>query len=310
MFTGIFNGAAEWIRSIRWSDVGTKLVNNLVDFFTNLPLGDLIESAFNLLKAVAEGAIGLVGGILGGILELLFPGFNDWFDNLKKKIIGWMPDWLKKIFGVDNKDGSFEITGRVEEEVTAVLDSESKGWLSGIADKLGISSENGPLTVQLGGAVGEWIRKILGIEEDEKVISEGTRDNTHAMKSWGPWLRKGNTLRINSVFAGGAQGAGTAISGGSYVEFAASGGTFDKGQLFIANEAGPELIGNVGGKSTVTNQEQFTQGLIDANAMVVEAVMQVVAAVNNKDFDVYMDSQKVGQSVTQYQNNMARRFGY
>jgi hypothetical protein len=92
--------------------------------------------------------------------------------------------------------------------------------------------------------------------------------------------------------------------------FKASGGTVDKGQLFIANEAGPELIGNLGGQSTVTNYDQFTQSVIDANSMVVDAVMQVVAAVNNKDLDVYMDSQKVGQSVTQYQNGMARRFGY
>jgi hypothetical protein len=91
--------------------------------------------------------------------------------------------------------------------------------------------------------------------------------------------------------------------------FAAGGGVIDKGQLFIANEAGPELVGTVGGKTTVTNQDQFTQGLIDANEMVVDAVMQVVRAVNNKSFDVYMDAQKVGKSVTTYQNNAARRYG-
>lgn len=33
------------------------------------------------------------------------------------------------------------------------------------------------------------------------------------------------------------------------------------GQLFIANEAGPELIGNMGGKSTVANQEQIIEGI-------------------------------------------------
>lgn len=134
-------------------------------------------------------------------------------------------------------------------------------------------------------------------------------------------------LEISTVAKGAAAGAASAISSKELtksqkasrqklenaqygkITTKASGGFVDKGQLFIANEAGPELVGTIGGKTAVTNQDQFTQGLYEANAEVVAAVMEVVKAVNSKDFDVYMDAQKVGKSVTQYQSNQSRRLG-
>lgn len=306
MFTGIFNGAAEWIKSIKWNDVGTTLVENIADFIRNIPLGDLITSAFELLKAIVKGAIQLVLGVLKGILNELFPGFEEWFDDLKKKILEWMPDWLKKIFGVDNKNGSFEITGKVEETVKATIDSESKGLLSGIASKLGVGSGESKVSVSVGNDIIDSIKRIMG-------FTETIKGKTETMSGWGRWFTNRSTVPISGTLR--SSGGGSAPTGDNYIisgetPHAASGGSFDKGQLFVANEAGPELIGNLGGKTTVTNQSQFAQGIEDASAGVIAAVMQVVAAVNNKDFDVYMDSKRVGQSVTQYQNSIARRLGY
>lgn len=54
-----------------------------------------------------------------------------------------------------------------------------------------------------------------------------------------------------------------------YVPRLAKGGLVDEGQLFIANEAGPELVGNIGNKTAVANREQITTGIAMAtyNAM-------------------------------------------
>ena len=41
----------------------------------------------------------------------------------------------------------------------------------------------------------------------------------------------------------------------------ASGGLVDKGQLFVANENGAELIGNMGNKTAVANNEQIIEGI-------------------------------------------------
>lgn len=44
----------------------------------------------------------------------------------------------------------------------------------------------------------------------------------------------------------------------------AEGGFPEKGQLFVANEAGPELVGKMGGRTTVANNQQITDGIRQA----------------------------------------------
>lgn len=46
--------------------------------------------------------------------------------------------------------------------------------------------------------------------------------------------------------------------------FYASGGMPPSGQLFVAREKGPELVGTMGGRTTVANNDQITKGISDA----------------------------------------------
>jgi len=48
------------------------------------------------------------------------------------------------------------------------------------------------------------------------------------------------------------------------IEWYASGGFPKEGQIFGANENGPELIGNIGRRTAVANQQQITEGISDA----------------------------------------------
>lgn len=59
----------------------------------------------------------------------------------------------------------------------------------------------------------------------------------------------------------------------------ANGGTPPTGSLFWAGEAGPELITQVGSRSTVFNEQQLGGMLFDANKDVVNALLQVGEAV-------------------------------
>ena len=45
------------------------------------------------------------------------------------------------------------------------------------------------------------------------------------------------------------------------IEFKANGGFVGSGDLFVANEAGPELIGSINGRTAVANQEQIIEGI-------------------------------------------------
>ena len=47
----------------------------------------------------------------------------------------------------------------------------------------------------------------------------------------------------------------------------ASGGTVDRGDLFIAGEAGPELVTSFGGESTVMNMDQIISTIAQSIAL-------------------------------------------
>lgn len=93
----------------------------------------------------------------------------------------------------------------------------------------------------------------------------------------------------------------------------ASGGTvpYNTGTLFYSGEAGAEVVANMGHSTGVMNVSQMQEAVANGNIEVVNAVYamanMVAGAVNSKNFDVYMDASKVGQSVSRYQNNQARR---
>lgn len=93
------------------------------------------------------------------------------------------------------------------------------------------------------------------------------------------------------------------ISGGSSkTKSFATGGFPDEGQMFIARESGPELVGSIGRRTAVANNSQIVesvaQGVYDA----------VVAAMNNTqesgnerpiDLKVYLDGKQIRASIKQ-----------
>ena len=67
------------------------------------------------------------------------------------------------------------------------------------------------------------------------------------------------------------------------VEARASGGYVTSGQLFVARESGPEMVGTVGNHTAVANNDQIVQGIAagvaDANATGNNLLAQLVAGV-------------------------------
>lgn len=75
----------------------------------------------------------------------------------------------------------------------------------------------------------------------------------------------------------------------------ASGGFPEEGQLFVAREAGPEMVGSMGGRTTVANNDQIVEGISQG---VYEAVISANSQ-NNQQLtgNVYIDGSKVGKVV-------------
>lgn len=88
----------------------------------------------------------------------------------------------------------------------------------------------------------------------------------------------------------------------------ASGGIVEKGQLFIAREAGPELVGNIGAKTAVMNNNQIVEAV---SRGVYEAVRNAMAGGGTYTFNISnrLDGREIGRQVIKYHNGVVRQTG-
>lgn len=72
----------------------------------------------------------------------------------------------------------------------------------------------------------------------------------------------------------------------------ANGGFVDTGELFVARERGPELVGSIGGRTAVANNDQIIEGI---RSGVFEAVSAAMSNGGNGDVNlkVYLDSREI-----------------
>ena len=92
------------------------------------------------------------------------------------------------------------------------------------------------------------------------------------------------------------------------IEWYAHGGFPDDGQLFVAREAGPELVGNIGNRSAVANNDQIVSAL---KAGVYEAVVSALSISgngrdDNRSVNIYLDGKVLAKTVMKYENQFAR----
>ena len=100
-----------------------------------------------------------------------------------------------------------------------------------------------------------------GLESSFDAAIEGVKALWNKFASW---LNEKLTFTIDPVtIMGQTLYEGGEINLGKVPTFAA-GGFPDRGELFIANEAGPEMIGRFGRRSAVANQDQITDGIATA----------------------------------------------
>jgi len=82
----------------------------------------------------------------------------------------------------------------------------------------------------------------------------------------------------------------------------ANGGFPDEGQMFIAREAGPELVGSIGGRTAVANNDQIVQSV---SSGVYQAVVSAMGNKNSSggDFEVkvYLDGKQITANVEKHQ---------
>ena len=195
------------------------------------------------------------------------PENNRWFSGLT----GWMTDFQNRV--PENNRWFSGLTGWMTDFQNRV--PENNRWFSGLTGWVTSLGDSIPTS-------GKWFSGILGY------VNQVQKQSGISL------ILSGITAFISSIVSGTKKSTGGAFYGGRWhdipqfssggvitKDFMSSlsaipryaGGTVNAGSMFIAGEAGPELVGHVGGRTEVLNQSQLASVMQSAVASGMEAVM-------------------------------------
>lgn len=209
---------------------------------------------------------------------------SKWWSNTKKY-------WAEKVGKVK------EFTTGVKNKAGEWWSNVKKWWESTTAGK-----EVKRFTVNVKKAGGTWWKDVSN-EWKEKVINAGRTLKigisfaTNALKNlWSSvsTFFSGKTVNVKTKGSTTKKADGGVFSGGSWkpIKKYAVGGLPNMGQMFVAREAGPELVGNLGGHTAVMNNDQIVESVSDGVYRAVKAAMGNGQPVN-VTFKVEADSKGI-----------------
>ena len=95
------------------------------------------------------------------------------------------------------------------------------------------------------------------------------------------------------------------------IQYMAEGGFVDEGQLFIARESGAEMVGAMGRRTAVANNDQIVEGISAgvsvANDGVIAAIYALMNIIEDKDLSVSIGDDVIGRSYDRYSRSRGVR---
>lgn len=302
---GLLDTAITAISTIDWEDIGHKVVQ----FLTNIDWIGILTKAATLIAKLVKG----FGDLLKGAIEEGIKGVKNWLDsghamddllNFGKAVLdiganlvgaGW--DIIKALAG-----GVFDIVAKiasvaVDKVKGLALDATAKftDWVKGskFASTVGgmVSKFTSFIKGFHGGTVSGMVSRLTSFVKGWRggVISHMTAKFTSWKKKFKDMTISGFTAKITkwitskkkpTVNAGSMHADGGVFKSGRWkpITAAANGGEFNTGQLFVAREAGAELVGTIGNNTAVMNNDQIVASV---SAGVARAVAAVMGGMNN-----------------------------
>lgn len=281
------NGIIDWFVSL-WDElVGHSIVpdtiNSIVDWFLSLP-----EKIFGPVQEFVDGIVKK--------FKDMWDDIKQWYNtNVAPKFTRayWQNVFDKVVSGISSKLS--ELKGAIAAKWQTVVE-----WYNeSVAPKLKLSY---------------WSDKISGFldvgREIVNNLKEGLKEKWEELKKWWSELElpefkiKKPHLSWGSKEATGwiaetlsALGLPTRIPD-LKVEWYAQGGFPGMGELFVAREAGPELVGRIGNRTAVANNDQIVAAVSQGVYSAVVAAMGANSGGNNaQSIHVYLDGKQIYNSV-------------
>ena len=253
----LFEAITTFFNGINWTEIGTGIGTSLRNAIENI----YPETIGNTISTVITKAIDLLSA------------FNEKMD---------MTGWQK--VGADIGEAIATAINGVEwEKAGETLSTLAEGITGAIKTAIETADKNGKLSK----AIDDLMKAIdwMTIAENLMIIIADTESVIfRALKELGKAIAKviWNAIKdfftLNDFWGTIMQGrTGGVVSETPKVPaFFAEGGFPSQGQAFVAREAGPELVGTIGGKTAVANND-------DIVAAVSQGVYEAVSAANASD---------------------------
>lgn len=266
-----WNGLIEWFKGVPTSI--SRIISDIVKWFDGLPykigyaigyaIGTIVDWVNNMITTVTEEVPKIIESVVTFFTEL--PGkIYTAIITFKDNVIQWGTEIWSIFSGkvteiIGNIVAFFvELPGKIYDAIIKFKDTITQ-WAT---DAIGWVGTEVPKILN---AIIEWFNKLPGRMMDiGKNILKGV---WNGILSMGDWLKQ----KIDDFFGGIGDGIADAVGIGqgtsvdiTPVQKFATGGFPARGQLFIANESGPEMVGRIGGKSAVANKDQITDGIATA----------------------------------------------
>lgn len=147
--------------------------------------------------------------------------------------------------------------------------------------------------------VKRWIGNIPVLSAGIKLVKSGWT----SVKKWLGSLnfKLGFTLPKIGINWGTKEVLGFKISYPKSFYTYAKGGFPDIGEMFVAREAGPEMVGKIGNKTTVANNQQIVEGISEGVYAAVLAAMRASESNGDRAVNVYLDGRQITSAVEQRQ---------
>lgn len=93
------------------------------------------------------------------------------------------------------------------------------------------------------------------------------------------------------------------------VNWYANGGFPDAGQLFIANDSGPEMVGSIGGKAAVANNDQIVEAIAQGVFRAVTEALNGNSGNRKQEIVIYLDGKAMARRLYPYNQEVSREHG-
>lgn len=314
----IFNDVINWIYTYPWHELGSKIYNGVktaLSFVKSLLLTFLQSGA---IKKIIDAIGDIVGAVIKTMSGVLLGFLTDLISDVGQKIqhLGEVENLGKYIFdGIIN--GILLAVKAIGGFFKWIWDHIFTPFIDAFKQCFGIHSpstvmeEMGGYIMQgLGDGLTNNFRPIQSAVDQIKSIFGGISDVVSSV-----WDRVVNlfydarttTEQLNEMNKAGGASAHSTSTHYSVPQYA-SGGFPDEGELFMAREGGmPELVGRIGNRTAVANNDQIIQGISTGvfNA-VVSAMSMSGGSGSDKNISIYLDGKEIAKTTTKYQRQYAR----